>query len=108
MSQGRPIRLADANPIAQRLHELLRPACERVAIAGSIRRAKPLVADIELVAMPLVEEEDGGDLWGTPVEVDRLNILVGELRAGRTRGGWPVPFPHVAAGLPVVRDPVAR
>ena len=81
MSQGQPIPLADARPIAERLLELLAPACERIAIAGSIRRGKATVADIELVAVPLIEEVDGGDLWGTPVDVDRLEERIAQMTA---------------------------
>ena len=38
--------------IAQRVLEELRPHCLRCEIAGSIRRAKPEVKDIEIVAIP--------------------------------------------------------
>lgn len=34
------------------LVECLQPACERIAIAGSLRRKKPEVGDIEIVAIP--------------------------------------------------------
>ena len=37
---------------ALRLEALLRPSCERIEIAGSIRRRWPTVGDIELVAIP--------------------------------------------------------
>ena len=39
-------------PIAERVVEALRPYCERIAIAGSLRREKPMVGDIEIVAIP--------------------------------------------------------
>lgn len=51
MSKSR-IPLLDAQAIAQRICSELQPFCERVAIAGSIRRRKPLVGDIEIVAAP--------------------------------------------------------
>lgn len=44
--------LAYAKPIALALVEELRPHCERIHIAGSIRREKPLCRDIEVVAIP--------------------------------------------------------
>ncbi|HYI66349.1 MAG TPA: hypothetical protein VEW95_05460 [Candidatus Limnocylindrales bacterium] len=72
MSQGQPVPLDRARPLAEELVTLLRDSCERVEIAGSIRREKAMVADIEIVAMPKIETGDGGDLWGTPVEMDRL------------------------------------
>lgn len=38
--------------VAEWLLEQLRPGCERIEIAGSLRRGKPEVHDIEIVAMP--------------------------------------------------------
>lgn len=38
--------------IAERVKTLLAPHCERIEIAGSIRRKKPDVKDIEIVAIP--------------------------------------------------------
>lgn len=46
------IPLAEVEPMAGELVELLRPACRRVEIAGSIRRRRETVRDIELVAVP--------------------------------------------------------
>ncbi|MFZ5856757.1 MAG: hypothetical protein ACOYZ6_08000 [Chloroflexota bacterium] len=43
---------ADALKIAEELVERLRPACTRIEIAGSVRRGKPEVKDIEIVAIP--------------------------------------------------------
>jgi DNA polymerase/3'-5' exonuclease PolX len=61
-----------ARDVAQGLRLLLEPYCERVEIAGSIRRARPEVKDIELVAIPRVEDAAGTDLWGTPEARDLL------------------------------------
>ncbi|MCH4551995.1 hypothetical protein [Aestuariibaculum lutulentum] len=38
--------------IAQKVKQQLAPHCERIEIAGSIRRKKPEVKDIEIVAIP--------------------------------------------------------
>lgn len=38
--------------IALTIKEMLRPHCDRIEIAGSIRRKKPEVKDIEIVAIP--------------------------------------------------------
>jgi hypothetical protein len=46
------MKLDKALEIAERTKELLAPYCERIEIAGSIRRKKPEVKDIELVAIP--------------------------------------------------------
>lgn len=41
--------------IAEHLKERLQPHCDRLEIAGSLRRKKELVGDIELVAIPKIE-----------------------------------------------------
>jgi len=46
------MELEKAKKIANELVELLTPACQRISIAGSIRRQKPEVGDIELLAIP--------------------------------------------------------
>ena len=46
------MKLEEANLIAHRVIAELAPHCERIEIAGSIRRRKPEVKDIEIVAIP--------------------------------------------------------
>jgi len=46
------VTLADARATITELVELLRPACERIEIAGSVRRGKPEVHDAEVVIIP--------------------------------------------------------
>lgn len=46
------MELEKARAIAERLKALLTAACERVEIAGSIRRQKPEVGDVELLCVP--------------------------------------------------------
>jgi DNA polymerase/3'-5' exonuclease PolX len=43
---------AQALAIAERTRAALAPYCDRIEIAGSIRRRNPSVKDIELVAIP--------------------------------------------------------
>jgi DNA polymerase/3'-5' exonuclease PolX len=50
-------------PIAERLVEALRPWCDRIEIAGSLRRERPQVGDIEIVAIPRRLK----DLFGHPI-----------------------------------------
>lgn len=47
-----PIKLAEASRIAEGIVELLAPACDSIVVAGSIRRRKPLVKDVEIVCTP--------------------------------------------------------
>jgi DNA polymerase/3'-5' exonuclease PolX len=46
------MELEEAKVIAGKLKARLEPACERIEIAGSIRRRRPLVRDIELLCIP--------------------------------------------------------
>lgn len=46
------MKLADAKHIADQLVQEMAPHCERIEIAGSIRRQKPEVKDIEIVCIP--------------------------------------------------------
>lgn len=81
MSQGEKVGLSSARTAAESLVSILGPSCDRIEIAGSIRRGAPLVSDIEIVAMPRVGTVEGGDLWGTPVEIDYLAETLYSLRA---------------------------
>ena len=48
------MELEKARAIAEDLKSLLEPACKRIEIAGSIRRRKPEVGDIELLCIPKI------------------------------------------------------
>jgi len=86
MSQGEKVGIGTARANAERLVSTLSPFCERIEIAGSIRRGAPLVSDIEIVAMPRLDMESG-DIWGTPVEIDMLAETLASLR---TSGALPL------------------
>ena len=43
------MRLEEAKTIAERVKQTLSPYCDRIEIAGSIRRSKPVVHDIDIV-----------------------------------------------------------
>ena len=73
------IPLDVARRAAERLVTTLAPACARIEIAGSIRRGKPEVGDIELVAIPSVIETTQLDLFGEVRAVERRNLLDEEL-----------------------------
>lgn len=49
------IQLAHAQNIASELIHILNPFCERIEVAGSVRRKKNIVKDIELVLIPRQE-----------------------------------------------------
>lgn len=55
---------SEAMPLAAGLVAAMRPYCERVQIAGSLRRGREQVGDIELVAIPRWEQRAGRALFG--------------------------------------------
>lgn len=50
------MKLARAIVIALKIQEQLAPLCERIEIAGSIRRGRPEVGDVDLVILPKPEQ----------------------------------------------------
>ena len=61
------MKLEQARAIAEDKVRMFAPFCERVEIAGSIRRGKPEVKDIEIVAQPRITALQ--DIFGTVVDV---------------------------------------
>jgi len=47
----------DALPVAEMVVRHLEPLCERIEIAGSLRRKRPVVHDIDIVAQPYEGQE---------------------------------------------------
>lgn len=72
--------LADADDF----RSLINPAitCERYEVAGSIRRRKPDVGDVDIVAIPKVAEIAAGDMFGTPTDTNLLWARLDALLAG--------------------------
>jgi hypothetical protein len=71
------MKLDEARTIAGALCDLLRPACEQIVIAGSIRREKAAVKDIEIVCLPIARM----NLFGEPAG----NVLAAEIEAAMAR-----------------------
>ena len=65
------ITYAEAKRLADQLLAELSPVCERIEIAGGVRRQKPECHDIELVAVPKTEPMK--DIFGEVV--GRRNLL---------------------------------
>lgn len=84
MSDNKKLPLMEVAPAAFQLVEKLRPFCTRIEVAGSIRRQRPTVGDIEIVALPVRPL----DLFGNPV--------VGPTRLGQ--------FLREKLGLGLVKD----
>ena len=57
--------LRDAREISAGIVQRLAPYCERIEVAGSIRRCKPWIGDVEIVAIPKTSlTEPEFDLFG--------------------------------------------
>ncbi len=67
MAQGK-IALERAQKVADAVVKRLSPHCQRIEIAGSIRRKKPWVNDIDLILIPK-------DLWNLHGELMKLGQL---------------------------------
>lgn len=70
---------AQGERLARALIEVLSPACERIEIAGSIRRGAPTVKDVELVVTPRVRR----DLTGAVLDDALRPVVIDLVRAGR-------------------------
>src|SRR6266704_6780381 len=68
--------LAEARRIAYDLADRLRPTCEQIEIAGSIRREKADIGDVEIVAIPKIREQyaASADMFGAPA-AETMNLL---------------------------------
>ena len=72
MSKEIKVPLDVARYQAHRLLDLLEPVCERIEIAGSIRRQCLEVGDIELVAIPKPTRGLFFHKWDTQIIIDRI------------------------------------
>ena len=79
MSNTEKRPLAQMERIANGLVARLKPACHRIEIAGSIRRKKAMIGDIELIAVPILHT----NLFDEPLETSQVDDLL---------ASWPIAF----------------
>lgn len=104
---------AVALKVAEEILCALAGAASRVEVAGSLRRRRPDVGDIELIYIPIVHQmPDSADMFGT-VEVSLADVCIAGLeKAGtlerrlsalgrETYGPKNKLMRHVASGIPV-------
>jgi DNA polymerase/3'-5' exonuclease PolX len=83
------MELNKAKIIAEKIVEELKPYCEIINIAGSIRRCKSEVKDIEIVALPMAEETGSLSLFGenkrVPIQkfYDKAHALGSVVKSGK-------------------------
>jgi DNA polymerase/3'-5' exonuclease PolX len=69
----------DAVEIARAFIDRIDDACDRLVVAGSLRRRLAMIGDIEIVAVPKIERVMTGLLGDIETEVDRLGARLNEL-----------------------------
>ena len=77
-----------ARELSGQLRAELLPGCERVEVAGSIRRGKPDPKDIELVAIAKYARAPIVDMFGEVVASADENLFETELTNILFRGRW--------------------
>jgi DNA polymerase/3'-5' exonuclease PolX len=78
MSDKERIPLADARRIAIAVLAELQPYCERIEIAGSIRRARDMIGDVEILCIP---KPTAHNLFGEPLS-DAVTDYLSKLPPG--------------------------
>lgn len=63
------IPLKQAQALAEKIIKELSPACARIEVAGSVRRKKPEVGDIEIVCIPEMQLDLFGDPSGSILDI---------------------------------------
>jgi DNA polymerase/3'-5' exonuclease PolX len=95
------MQLSEAQTIADGAFAMLSPWCDRIEIAGSIRRKRPEVKDIELVCIPHQDEVPEG-LFGTrPARSDGFVAAV--RRLGYVSKGRPSTGKYCAITMPTIK-----
>jgi DNA polymerase/3'-5' exonuclease PolX len=73
-----PAKIARA--VGEKIVEALKPVCARIEIAGSLRRGKDLVGDVEIVYVPkFTEVKNPLSLFGDMMRVSAADLIIQEL-----------------------------
>jgi hypothetical protein len=97
--------LKTAQKIAEEIVYKVRPYCEMIEIAGSVRREKPFVKDIEVVCVP--KSVESGGLFGGNIQEHRIAGFVMNMKAfgtidkGSLTTGKYVKIIHAESGIAI-------
>jgi DNA polymerase (family 10) len=91
------LSLSQAEKLAKKILAELSPFCERIEIAGSIRRRRPAVNDIDIVALPAFDQVNAlreRVLRNTSPISDGKEIILTRLSNGVQLDLWIADRPH--------------
>lgn len=103
--------LSQALPLAEKIAKELRPYCARIEIAGSIRRKRPEIGDIEIVCIPLTQVnlfgDPGGSLLDPELEylIQEERIIRGDKWGPKYKKFHPASKPDIAVDLFITTAP---
>ena len=88
LRKGQIMKMVTAKLIAEEWVERLKPGCERIEIAGSIRRRKAEVKDIEIVALPQSNRVLEVNIFNQPTKTEsQVDLILADmLRKGEFLG----------------------
>lgn len=111
MSDRQKFDSEDAVPVAKELIEMLRPFTEKIEIAGSLRRCRDRVSDIEILYIPRYELRQSDMFAQEPVDLageflgkllrDQVLIKRPNVNGAFTWGPKNKLTVHVESGIPV-------
>ena len=90
MKPNQKIELSEAKIIAESVVNKLSPYCDRIQVAGSIRRKKKYVSDIEIVCIPKHDEypTQGGESILLRSSLFQQSVLnIGTIKKGKIKTG---------------------
>lgn len=71
--------------VCRELLSVITPACERVIVAGSLRRRRAEVGDVEIVYVPKISTgRDESQLFSEPMKVNAVDAVLARLLAAGT------------------------
>lgn len=93
MSERVQFLASDVRDLAEEFIETIQPYCERIAIAGSLRRGKPWVRDMEIVAVPkrTPQHDLFGEIVGYTNHLDEFIVAATPISPrldSRGQGAW--------------------
>lgn len=99
------IPLSQAQGLADKIIKELAPVCQRIQVAGSVRRKKKMVGDIEIVCIPLTQVDLFGDPTGSLLDpeleylIEEGRIIRGDKWGTKYKKFHPVALPELGIDL---------